>query len=231
VAWPVAALAVVAVAVGVLAATGSDPEHADVPIDCAVYDVDNGVRFSLRGLGTEAEAEGGCAELAADLSGSGSYWKVGAPALPNSEPELVCALSDPEGGVNTALVEVPSDSFFTQTATGICGELVSEGWTEVAGQVTGPWQEEWMSAVRDEEAFEAEEQFHEEQRNAAIERCEQRAAAVEEAELRRIESEAEERVKAAPSESAEYAAEEEGWEREEEAWERGEEAREACAGG
>lgn len=221
----------VAAAAVVFFVEGDEP--ADVPINCSVYDSEESVRLTAQGTVTEKEAESGCAGLAADLSGDSSYWKVGAPLLPESEPRLVCALLGPADDGGRVIVEENGEAF-TSVATGICGRLAHEGWTQDASVGRGPWQRDYDTEMLAQELIEEEEQEQREAEVAAIEAeeeviyaCQERAEAAEEAELETIERETEEAM-AGASESEEFAIEEEGWAREEEAWERGEAAYEAC---
>lgn len=181
---------------------------------------------------TQKEADEGCDELAAKLSGEGRYWRVGAPPLPENEPRLVCALDAPTGESGVAIVEDNPESF-SSLGTSLCGELAHNGWTQAEG-LTGPWQHEYDIALRAEEAVEAEEQeireeeqAEEEKREQAIYRCEEKAEAAEKVELEAIERETKAQVEAAP-EAREYEIEEEGYEREEEAYEREQKAAERC---
>lgn len=208
-------------------------EPANVPIDCTVYDSDESVRLTVQGTVTEKEAESGCNALAAQLSGSSSYWIVGRPAVPGSEPQLICALLGPADEGGRVIVEEDGE-VLVSGATGICGRLAHEGWTQDETVGRGPWQREYDVEVLARELAEAEEQEQREAEIAAIEAeeeaiyaCQERAEEAEEAELEAIERETEERMEAAP-EAEEFDIEEEGWNEEEEAWDRGEVAIEAC---
>jgi hypothetical protein len=235
VAWGALVGVVGAIALGaILIVRGDAVEPADVPVSCSVYDSDGGVRLTVEGEVTQSEAEHGCNELAARLSGDYSYWKLGAPPLPESEPSLVCALLSPEGNGTTAMVE-EDPATFASTATSICGRLAHAGWIQDEAGAPGPWQREFASAVAAQEAIELEEQevreaeaAEREATEAAIAACVERAEAAEEAELEEIERQVEAEVAAAATESEEYRIEEEGWEREEDAWEDGEAAIERC---
>jgi flagellar biosynthesis GTPase FlhF len=249
---PVVAWVSTAVVVGIVAAvivvvvSGGGDEPANVSIKCSVSDSDGSTALSLQGKVTQKESEEGCDQLAAKLSGPNSYWRVGLPPPPSTYPEIICGLNAPKGEQGTAIVEVNPESLGSD-GTQICGSLAHEGWTQFTqGGVIGPWQAATGEAEEaEEEAAAAEEAIREEERQEAAEveeeeiaeseaeesavyACEERAEAKEHSELKTIERETEEAVAAAPTESKEYAIEEQGYEREEEAYEREFEAQEVC---
>lgn len=221
------------IAAGAVAFFVNGDEAADVQISCSVYDSEETVLLTAQGTVTEKEAESGCEELAADLSGSNSYWVVGTPPAPESQPELACALLGPEDVGGRVIVEENPEAFVSE-ATSICGRLAHEGWTQDGSVTRGPWLHEYDTEALARELVEEEEQ---EQREAEVEEmeaeeevvhaCQENAEAAEEAELEAIERETEDRM-AGASESEEFVIEEEGWAEEEEAWERGETAFQAC---
>ncbi len=228
----IAALVGAAIAVAVVSFIDGD-ESAKVPLNCSVYDFDESVRLTVVGTVDEEEAEGGCQTFASELSDSSSYWIVGKPPPPESEPHLICAQLGPEGEGGRVIVEENPEAF-TSTAIGICGRLAHAGWTQDASIELGPWQRDYARAVMAQESIEAEEQEQREAEAAVIEveeeaiyACQEKAEAAEAAELEAIERVTEERIEAAP-ESDEFRIEEEGWAEEEEAWESGEAAFEAC---
>lgn len=235
-AWGGTAVVVgVVIAVIVILAVGGSSEPANIAIKCSVSDSDGSTALSIEGRVTQKEADEGCDALAAKLSGTNSYWRVGLPEPPPSYPEIVCGLNAPKGEQGTAIVEVNPESIGSP-ATTICGTLAHEGWTQFTqGGVMGPWQAEAQEATEfEEEAERAErevvegEEAEREAEAEAVYRCEERAQVEEEAEIEAIEKETEERVEAEPNEFKQYEIEEEGYEREEEAYERDFEANELC---
>lgn len=232
IAGAVAALSGIVIAVGVVVFVDEE-KPATVPISCSVYDSDESVRLSVEGMVEEEKAKSGCQALAAELSGSSSYWIVGTPGLPEEEPRLVCAQLGPEDESGRIIVE-ENPEMFASAATGICGRLAHAGWTQDESVERGPWQQEFVTEALAREAIEREEQEQREIEVAAIEEeeeaifaCQERAEAAEEAELEGIERETEERLEKA-TESEEFNIEEESWAEEEAAWERGEAAFEVC---
>lgn len=232
-----AVLAGVVIAVVVILAVGDPSEPANVAIKCTVYDSDAGVSFTFAGKVTEKESKGSCVSLAQQFSSANSYWRTGTPPLPESEPELVCALEVPaeERQSGTAYIESNPESF-GGIGTRICGALVHAGWTETAAPTGSVWAHAWRAEQRRIVAAEEQEQAEREveaaereEQEQSINECDERAWAKEEAQVEAIEAETEERIKSSPRAwEVELEIEEEGWEKEEEAQSRREAAEERC---
>jgi hypothetical protein len=147
----------------ILATGGGEP--ANSAIKCTVSNSTGTVAMTIKGRVTKKEAEDGCTELAARLSGGGSYWRVGLPlSEPGTPPEIMCGLNAPEGEGGPATVEYNPEASSAE-ATTICGNLAHKGWTTFThGGVEGPWQFEYQQQqelTEESEAFEvglAEEQ-------------------------------------------------------------------------
>jgi hypothetical protein len=230
-----AAVVGLVIAAIVILAVGGSSEPADVAINCSVSNSNGSVVLTVKGKVTKKEAEGGCDELAGELSGNGSYWRIGLPPVPNSFPEIMCGLDAPAGETGSALVEFnPEGSSYEATA--ICGNLAHKGWTQFTqGGVMGPWQHAYTverEATEEAEAIEAEiaaeEQLEAEAIEDAIVHCEQQAEAVEAEEIAAIQQAMKQRVSEAPNEERAFTIEEESWEEEEEVWGRTEGRDQIC---
>jgi hypothetical protein len=238
IAWGgMAALAGVVIAVIVILAVGGGSEPAHVAIKCTVYDSDASVSFTFAGKVTEKESKGGCVSLAQQFSSANSYWRTGMPRLPESEPELVCALEVPakEKQSGTAYIESNPESFGS-IGTRICGALAHAGWTETLAPTGSVWAHAWraeqsriVAAEEQEQAEREAEAAVRDEEERAINECDERAWAKEEAEDEAIEAETQERIKASSRNwEVELEIEEEGWAKEEEAQSRREAAEERC---
>ncbi len=236
IAWGATAAVVgVVVAVVVILAVSGSSEPANVAIKCSVSNSNGSVVFSIKGRVTKKEAEDGCDELAGKLSGGGSYWRVGLPPVPNSDPEIMCGLNSPAGEAGSATVEYDTEGS-SYEATTICGNLAHKGWTQFTqGGVMGPWQHAYnveQEATEEAEAAEAEiaeeEQLEAEAVEDAIVGCEQQAEAVEEEEVAAIREAMKQRRSEAPDEESAFTIEEESWAEEEKAWGRSEGRDERC---
>lgn len=231
-----AVLAGVVIAVVAILAVSGGSEPANVAIKCSVSNSNDDIVFTLKGRVTEKEAEGGCDVLAGELSGGGSYWRVGLPVVPKNSPEVMCYLDAPAGETGTAMVEFNPEGLSSE-ATTICGDLAHKGWTQYAGggTVTGPWQAEYLAELAATEEAEAaaaeiaeEEQLEAEAVEDAIVHCENKAEAVEREEISTIEESMKARVAEAPNEESAFNVEEESWAEEEEVWGRTEGRQERC---
>jgi hypothetical protein len=163
-AWGATAVAAgVVVAVIVIAAVGGSGEPANVAIKCTAYQSDDSVSLTFVGKVTQKEADEGCGSVAQQLSSVNSYWRTGTPPLPESEPELTCALEAPAEEKVSGVVYIESNpESFSGVGTHLCGLFAHGGWTETLAPTGSVWIHAWRAEQQRVQAVEEEERAEQE---------------------------------------------------------------------